>query len=139
MVVVVVVVKKKKMSECILKSLPHLIVLCKASPKLIRLMLAEEGNEDLINALIEIFINVIETKILICPTSRKILKNCKVIELLADYGGGKRRKRKKLNFELKKKQFIRYGPKIIPLVLPSVLKQIYSDESSKKIVSDKSN
>lgn len=127
------------MSDCILKSLPHLLVLCKASPKLTRVILAEENNDDLINALTEIFVNVIESKVLICPTARRILKKSKLLDLLV----ASENKKKKKNFnKLKKNQFIKYGPRVIPLVLPSVLKQIYSgnnnDDGGKKILPAKS-
>ncbi len=99
------------MSQSLLKALPHLLVLATASHNLIKLII-HEADQDLIAALYEILQNVQEVKVVLSPTARRALyKNNPINKILKS----KRRKA----------QLKRYGPKIIPVVLPSVLGQIY--------------
>jgi hypothetical protein len=104
------------MSQSLIKALPHLLVLANSSPKLIRLII-QEGNSDLINALFEILNNIWEVKIILTPTARKAVSRGNKLSKII--------KSKKRKAELKK-----HGPKILPLILPSVLAQIYGCQKS---------
>ncbi len=105
------------MSRCLIESFPYLLVLSEArSSELIKLLIKESDN-CLLEALTEIFANVLENPFLLTPTARKLLKNSsRIIDLLG---------KKKKNLEQKRSQFIKYGPRFIPLILPSILKEIY--------------
>ncbi len=99
------------MSQSLVKALPHLIVLANASPKLIRLII-QEADQDLLIALYEILKNIQEVKVVLSPTARRALhKNNPLDKILKN--------------KQKKVQLKRYGPRIIPIILPSVLSQIY--------------
>lgn len=99
------------MSQCLVKCLPHLIVLANASPKLTRLMIQEAG-KDLIKALLEVLKNVWENKVILTPTARKVIRQNNYLE-------------KFMKTKQRKADLMRFGPKLLPMILPSVLSQIY--------------
>ncbi len=106
------------MSQALIKSLPHILVLTSASPKLIKLVL-QEGDQDLFDALYEILTNVKEGKVTLTATARKVLYENNPLDRI-------------LKSKRKRSQLLRYGPKILPVILPSVLSQICDGSTFKQ-------
>lgn len=105
------------MSQALIKSLPTLLVVAKASPKLIRLIL-RESDEDLFVAIQEILKNIWENTVILTPSARKILAKEK------GAGGIEQILNKTTNKKKRKELISRRGPTLLPLVLPSVLPQL---------------